>query len=212
MARLSDTRTQWWILAGVLAGGAIYMGTRARRQTIPVSERRIQWVDPDAPRRIRAYASQIERASDWPGLADFLVATAYIESRGNSQVEGVGGDNRALGWFQIRPQSSRAHELGLVPREALKREADQVALAAWYLHRMVTKHAAPDQVPDFLAGRRGWSSWSKVDDVDDPGFWKQLSMGYKAAGVHPDAMLEPATPGSWPGPMSALHLTRGVYA
>lgn len=207
------SRTQaWWVAAAIL-GMAAGVGYLRRGPSIPESTRTIQWIDGDAPRRIRLYAEPIEAAARWPGLADFLVAVAYIESRGVSHAKGAGGSNRALGWFQIRPDSSRASELGLDPVHALTAsEPDQVALAAWYLQRMVTKHAAPGQDPDFLAGRRGWASWSKVDDVDDPGYWQQLAMGYKAAGVPADAMLEGATPQSWPGPSAALQLARGVHA
>ena len=199
--------TAYWGVAAALVVGAIYAATTSRG-SVPESDRRIVWSDPDAPRRIRAYAAPIENLTGWDGLGDYLVAVAYIESRGNSQAGGDTG-NVARGWGGMRPESSRADELGLDPAVALKTEADSVALSAWYAYRMLG-YASDDQVADWLAVRRGWASYSKVDETDNPGYWKQLSMGYKAAGVPADRMLNRASPRSWPGPAAVLQAARGA--
>lgn len=209
------TTRAWWIAAAVLGLAAGYAAIRSRpgpRAFVPESDARIVWKDPDAPRRIRAYAAPIEAAAGWPGLGDFLVAVAYIESRGNSQA-GRDTGNLARGWGGMRPKSSSADKLGLDPAVALKTEPDSVALSADYAHRM-GKHAAPGQVPDWLAIRRGWASFALVDEVDNPGFWRQLAMGYKAAGVPASQMLQPAFPAGyhWPGVAAVLEAARGVSA
>lgn len=169
------------------------------------------WVDPDAPRRIRQLAANLEQAAGWPGLGDYLAGIAWIESRGNAHA-GSDVGNAARGWFGVRPQSAKVGELGLSP-SALKDEADAVALAAWYAHRL-RKYAAPGQQIDWLAVRRGWAYPGKVDDVHDPGYREQLAKGLAAAGVPADFMLRPAFPEGyeWPGIEAALQLTRGAIA
>lgn len=203
----------WWWVAGILGTAAIATAVFAPRVNIPESERRIQWVDPDAPRRIRAYAAPIEQLVGWPGLGDFLVAVAYIESRGNSQAGSDADTNEARGWYGMRPKSSRATDLGLDPLVVLKNEADATALAAWYAHRM-RKEALPGQQLDWLAVRRGWGFPKDVRAVDHPGYWKQLSMGLKAAGLPANWMLTPAFTSSydWPGVEAVRQAAKGAYA
>ena len=206
------TRT-WSVVAAALTLGAV--GAMALSGTkIPTSDRTIVWKDPDAPRRIRAHASAIEKVARWPGLADFLVAVAYIESRGNSQAGSSDpNSNAARGWYGIRPESGRAGELGLHRTGALKDEAAATAIAAWYAHRMRAQ-ASPGQVVDWLAVRRGWGYPKDVRDTDHAGYWKQLGMGLKAAGVPADFMLDPAFERdyAWPGMDAVLAASRGAYA
>lgn len=54
------------------------------------------------------YARQAEGALGWPGLADFLDAVAYTESRWTLTAgpPAVGPTNRATGPYQIRPNSA----------------------------------------------------------------------------------------------------------
>lgn len=205
---MTRTRTIWWVAAALLAGAALAASSGGRR-SIPESTKRIVWKDPDAPRRIRAYAERVEQIADWPGLSTYLVAVAYIESRGNSSAGGDDG-NVARGWFGIRPVSSRAADLGLNPALALKDEAQSVALAAWYAHRMRAE-ANPGQRMDWLAVRRGWGRPKDVRDTDNPGYWQNLAMGLKAAGVPANFMLEPAFSSSyrWPGIEAVLQAVEG---
>lgn len=157
------------------------------------------WVDPDAPRRIRLIAAPIEAALGWPGLGDYLAAIAWKESRGSSQAGSSGNNNKARGWFGVRPKSAKLAERGL-PVSVLKDERKSVALAADYAYRM-KKYGAPDQVVDWLAVDRGWANYWRVPDIYDPGYCNQLARGLVAAGLQPDFMLKPAfSPGfSWPG-------------
>jgi len=211
----SVKRSLWWGAAIVLGFAAVGVAVRPPRllDVLPESAKRIVWKDPDAPRRIRAHAAPIEAIANWPGLGDFLVAVAYIESRGDSQAGSDAHDNAARGWYGIRPESSRATELGLSPYAALKDEAQATALAAWYAERM-RKLADPGQVVDWLAIRRGWGLPKDVRAVTHPGYWEQLSMGLKAAGLPASWMLQPAfgPQYSWPGPETALAAAEGRLA
>jgi hypothetical protein len=183
------------------------------------------WIDPDAPRRIRAIAAPIEAAANWPGLGDFLVAKAWTESRGNPKA-GSDTGNAARGWFGLRPKSARVRDLAafLTPA-SLKQERPAVALAAWYAHRMHDE-AAPGQIVDWLAIARGWAYPRLVSDVDEAATVKGWLPGERSrqvrfnlthaltrgAGVAPTFMYEPAFPAnySWPGIDQVLGLAQGA--
>lgn len=161
-----------------------------------------RWVDADAPRRIRALAERL----GWPGLGDFLVAVAYWESRGNS-IAGSSAGNAARGWFGMRPQTARVDDLSLEP-DALKVEPVAVALAGWLVDRL-RPYAAPGQVVDWLAIRRGWYLPSLVDDVAEQhaasrkvreAFEEALAkVGLEASFMHQEVDFS-----SWPGIAAAM--------
>jgi hypothetical protein len=167
-----------------------------------------KWVDADAPRRIRELADRI----GWPGLADFLVAVAYWESRGNSQA-GEDDGNKARGWFGMRPVSARLGDLGL-EGDALKEESLAVALAAWYAWRL-QKYAADDQLMDWLAMRRGWYLPKLVSDVNEENtasakVHAALVEAYTKVGLDPNLMHDPSLEYQWPGVEAVIAQVRNA--
>lgn len=200
-------RKPWWIVP-VAVVGAIWWTSRGTASAAdPPPDRRVtgDWVDSDAPRRIRAIARPIEQAANWPGLGDYLAGIAYTESRGNAQA-GKDSGNAARGWFGIRPVSGRVGDLGL-SGDALKNERYAVALAAWYAHRL-RPYASSGQSIDWLAIRRGWAYPHLVDNVDHPGFLSQLQRGLSNAGSDPSLAHRRAFPPGyqWPGIDTVLAL------
>lgn len=167
------------------------------------------WKDADAPRRIRAIAAPIEAELAWPGLGDFLVAVAWIESRGNPNAGADADNNAARGWFGMRPKSAKLADRGLEV-SALKSERLAVALAADYAHRL-RKWWDPERI-DWLALRRGWGYPKDVKkwntEIAVPNFRK----GVTAAGLPLAWMQELAfTPDyDWPGFARVVELAKGA--
>lgn len=119
------------------------------------------WTDADAPRRIREIAAPLAAyTGQGRDLVDFLVTTAFTESRGNSRVGTDVDNNAARGWFGLRPATALAYELEpLLERgrvDLLKNERWAVALATWLVWRL-RKYGDPKQVVDWLAIRRGFA-------------------------------------------------------
>lgn len=171
------------------------------------------WADGDAPRRIREIAAQVEEATGWWGLGDFLVAVAWTESRGNSNAcnvseTGYCAQNSARGWFQGRPKSFLVRELEYLQKEnpdIILDERWSVALAAWYAYRL-RGFKYSGQVIDWLALRRGWAYPSRVSDVDEDyersmETRERFEDGVYKAGLDDNWMYERAFPSGfhWPG-------------
>lgn len=156
------------------------------------------WVDPSAPAQIQALAKPVERITNMKGLGKFLSGVAWIESRGNARA-GSDSGNSARGWFGMRPNSARVADVGLSP-DAIKDGATAVALAAWYIHRLLP-FASPGQKIDWLAIRRGWGYPVDLPKVDHPGYKDQLATGLRCAGIDPNFMFDTAIRSSytWPG-------------
>jgi hypothetical protein len=201
-----------WLVpvAAAVVVGLIVAGSRPAAAAVPRPVGPGQWVDPDAPRRIRELADRI----GWSGLSDFLVAVAYWESRGNSRA-GSDEGNAARGWFGLRPKSARVEDLGL-DGDALKDEALSVALAAWYAHRvMQPPYAVAGQAIDWLAVRRGWWLPKLVKDgyEAEPGSANvrlALEESFIKAGMDPMLMYEIADQFAWPGIDAVIAQVRGA--
>lgn len=185
--------------AGLFVGLATTQIRRRKNPYQPVPrESPGPWVDPDAPRRIREIATPLAKKLNMPGLPEFLIATAWIESRGNPYA-GSDAGNDARGWFGMRPKSARVSDIGLSP-DALKDEELAVALAAWYIERL-RPYAASGQEIDWIALRRGWAYPHLVDDVNNPGYKAQFDKGLAAASQPTSFMNKRAflKDYSWPG-------------
>lgn len=211
---------KYWPWLAVLGGGGL-LAALASRDHAPPPRRGGggggRWANAGAPAEIRRLAAPIERATGWDGLADFLVAVAWWESRGDATaVNPEGGPNAARGWFQIRPRSS--NNQGIVRDPALLLQTGiSVGIAADYAYRMVQRwrrDMGVVLVPDWLAIRRGWACPALVDDVDEtasiPGcpssadvrehFLKSLD----AVGLPRTFAEQPAEPQRWPGQQAVL--------
>lgn len=147
----------WWIVAAALGlGVALGPGERPREAGA------VKWAEPGAPGRIRAMAKRVERQTNWLGLADFLTAVAYWESRGDSNAIGSAGE---VGWFQIGSGSRCLEQLGIQQSDLRGNEWLQVVVAA--CHAQVLGTLYTDFVPDWLAIRRGWKYPRLTGDVHE---------------------------------------------
>lgn len=116
-----------------------------------------EWVDEDAPRRIRAYAEPIAELLGWWDLPTYLVNVAYTESRGNSRAcKAPCGQGWSRGWFQLRPNSYCYIGSEFTPEEFLEDEAAQVAIAACHARRLGIVYDEPGQIVQWQDIRHGW--------------------------------------------------------
>lgn len=196
--------TPYWIGAGILVAAALVAVRPSSTMPMSYQDRPVGtgWADGDAPRRIRQIAAPIERLAHWPGLGDFLVATAWRESRGNPRAANPSG---AKGWFQLFAQSARVRDLGYSSAVLTGDERMQVALAAWYAYRL-RPYATPNQNIDWSAISRGWAYPSLVDDVHlvherSRANLRRFLDGVTKAGLSESFMRYPAFPTgfNWPG-------------
>lgn len=180
----------------------------------------------DKAREIWDLASVLERISGWHGLGDFLVATAYTESRGNPKAGSSAQSNAARGWFGIRPSTAQNAAVDVDPN-VLKRKRWAVAIAADIAERLGRKYSASAQRVDWLAIRRGWAAPYLVADVDEtmpfdrikPGTNRKYRDGERstdvrlrlekavaATGLPDEFIYQPAFPPGfvWPGQAQAL--------
>lgn len=128
------------------------------------------WSDKYAPQRIRDLCEPLIYEMNWDGLDTFLVAKAWVESRGNPNAcfDDCKKQNAARGWFGMRPSSALVYELEVLRPEynnVIFNERWAVALAVWYAYRL-RNYADSGQVIDWLALARGWAFPSLVNDVD----------------------------------------------
>lgn len=161
------------------------------------------WVDPDAPRRIRELAAQVEDAvGGWPGFADFLVAVAYWESRGAADaVNPEGGPNAARGWFQIRRKTAN-HPAVLANPDLLLDERVAVAMAADLAYRHALRAVRGGTPVTWGAIRRGWRLPKLVVDETSAasrGVGQRFAQALSAVGLPASFADEPAMPNDWPG-------------
>lgn len=159
---------------------------------------------------IRALANRVEQVTNWPGLGDYLAATAYTESRGNPVVRAGTKANSATGLFQCRPKTCLVHEDELeavqpMGGELLKDPALAVATAAWLAWRL-RNFDSPGQTVDWLAIRRGWALPRLVSDVNETeqrsiDVRNRFSQGVARAGLPQSFMYQRAFPSGmrWPG-------------
>lgn len=187
-----------WALPVALGLGASSLAMAAlfasRRDTSECPGRWNQEGDDDYIRTLVAPAEKVMRL---PGLSDFLVAVAWIESRGNPEASQPGA-NGARGLFGMRPESARVYELGLAADDLLDPETS-VALACWYLERC-HRYLEDGQEMTWAAVRRCWSYPALVDNVDHHDTEVNLSKGLACAGVPRDFMeRELSRWYRWPG-------------
>lgn len=171
------------------------------------------WRDADAPRRIRAYAHEIEKATGWAGLGDFLAAVAYSESRGNPDALGDGGG--AHGWFQLHTGSWCLKKLGMSAAQVVAAgERFQVVAAACHVYRLGTIYDAPGQTVRWGDIRRGWKFPGHVkpqyaDTAQGRQTAANFRRGLRAVGVPTSHAGAPALPPGfhWEGVQALLNAT-----
>ena len=197
-------------IGGVVGVALIATALRpsTKKKTTSTKKRPKAWTS-GAQEEIRALAQILEDNLGWIDFGDFLVAKAWTESRGVARTGSSGQNNKARGWFGLRPKSAFAHDLKYLATEypnLLKDKRWAVAMAAWYAKRL-RPFAFDGQTIDWLALARGWAYPSRVGDVNET---KQRSKDTRRrfeyavakAGRDPDLfMYERAfRPGwSWPG-------------
>lgn len=198
-----------FVISCILIGCATLQSKRryqvGARVVTPTPAAPHEWKNPGAPARIRQLVSRITRVHPWPGLADYLVAVAWTESRGDPNAQHDASYNSARGWFQIRPQTA-GHPAILQNPDLLKNEAWAVAAAADLAERLGRKYAAPGQEPDWVAIRRGWAYPRLVADVHETNprsvdVRRRVERAHDAAGIPRAAMYSRVFPPNfrWPG-------------
>lgn len=163
-------------------------------------------------RLLRAYGETLELTLTWPGLADFLDATAYTESRwspraGASKV----GTNGAIGAYQFRPNSAfTKKEWGwnkaekIAHGELLLDPLISTAAAVDYLRRV---HAYPGAngatmgslraslaYPNFVGGRSHANNKSRYDKAI-----RNFVIALGKAGLPASFASQAAYPAGWGG-------------
>ncbi len=203
-----------WGVGGVAAATAVALGTYAATRpssTAPGSEKG----------KVRALGERVEALGILPGFADFLVATAFIESRFNPSAGSSAPhpSNAARGWFGHRPGSAMNSKNGLTELRRthpnlLKNRAWAVALAADYVRR-VLPFADPGQVVTAEDLRRAWKFPKNIADsaVSDAGQAKsrrQFSNAAKKTGVPVSMLSRPVELGDWPGVLPLVEALGGA--
>lgn len=161
----------------LMLGGAALMGGGGSSKRRPIQSGTSTgpgvWKDKDAPRRIQRYAAPIEYGLPWPGITDYLVAVAYGESRGVSNIcKDPCGAGWSRGWFQLRPISKCFKDMGLSADAFRNNEAAQVAVAICHARRLGIAYDEPGQSVQWRDIRRGWkypkwtgASWRNRSDT-----------------------------------------------
>jgi hypothetical protein len=171
-------------------------------------------------REICDLGREVEALGVLPGFAAFLIPTAFIESRFNPNAGSSGANNKARGWYGLRPQSAFNFRNDLTQLQSqpnlLKDPRWATAMAADYARRLIvfnTKKSRRDQLT-WKDIRRGWALPKLTDPSrrgDRPGNLTQFRNAIKATGTDPALADARVLLGDWPGTRAVLeHL--GVKA
>lgn len=156
---------------------------------------------------------RVEGMGTLPGFAEYLLATAYTESRFNPDAGSDAINNAARGWFGLRPRSAMNYKNDLEHLQGdphlLKDPAWSVALAADYARRLYP-YRNDGQKMTFDAIRRGWAYPDKVADISSS--WSKAKLkkfrgALSAVGLSPSLATKQIPLGDWPGlPAVLSHL------
>ncbi len=184
----------------VVASGVGGTASRAGR-TIKGANRRL----------LRDMGEKLEREIEWPGLADFLDATAYTESRwspgaGTKKV----GTNGAIGAYQIRPKSAFTRREWGQDFDRVGHGADlldpivNTAAIVDYMRRVFPYKNAPSAdwarmraalaYPHYIGGRDRARSKKRFDAAV-----ARFSTGLEKTGTPQSFARRPAYPPGWGG-------------
>ncbi len=197
----SDRRVAWAV-GGLVTAAAVGVATW------------LVWPSPAAAApssrkaQVRQLGERVEALGVLPGFADFLVASAFIESRFNPNAGSDEVNNAARGWFGMRPRSAFNFKNGLTALATshpnlIKDPAWAVATAADYARRILP-FADPGQVVTGEDLRRGWKfpgniADSKVSDAGKAKSRKQFQSAATRTGVPLSMLTRPMVLGDWPG-------------
>ncbi len=171
--------------------------------------------------KVRELGERVEALGILPGFADFLVATARIESRFNPDAGSSAGfpNNSARGYFGHRPGSAMNAKNGLSKLRKshpnlLKNREWSVALAADYARRVIPR-ADPGQVIEFQDLRRAWKFPGNIADsaVTDAGTARSRRQFLNAAtktGVPLSMLTRTVELGDWPGILPLVEALGGA--
>ncbi len=187
-----------WLAAAGIVGAAVLL--RSSTAAASPSAR------PLGATSIRLMALPLEQLLRQPGLADFLTAVAYTESRFDTNAANSLGFR---GLFQMNTNTSRVADAGGKPDD-LFNPRWSIALVAWFFSRL-RNYARPGQTIDWLAVRRGMAYPTLVDDVEEQDQRSRevrgrLEEGLRAVKLPQSFMRRAAFPAgyNWPGIAAAL--------
>jgi len=184
-----------WLAAGALVGAAMLLRSSSAVGSTSPGRTVLNATS------LRLMARPVERLLRQPGLADFLAATAYTESRFNTRATNHLGFR---GLFQMTASTSRVADAG-GDANSLYSPRWSIALVAWYISRL-RSYAAHGQVIDWLAVRRGMAYPYLVADVGEHeersrAVRDRFEQGLRAVGLHLSFAHQRAFPPgyNWPG-------------
>ena len=154
--------------------------------------------------QIRQLASKVEAMGTLNGFADFMIPTAFIESRFNPEAGSSAKNNAARGWFGMRPVSAFnwRNDLEWLAGEhpnLLKDPKWAVATAADYAARLIKYNTDPGQRVYFRDLRRGWA------------LPKRTRAGYRASGGANLRQFEEAIEKTGTPPIAGRRVFLGNY-
>lgn len=202
---------RWPIALALLAGGALLLagGTASANQGPITKEEREEY-----RRRIREIGDEIEDRYGIAGMADYLDAVAYWESRYNPTVGGDGG--RSIGLYQMQANTAFRQTNGLTgfrpqANTILRDPTKATLLAVDYAVNRVKRSQQAGGPGDWFAVRRGWRLPASTSDVDGskyPAVWTKVqdhfTQALEAIGVDPSFMYQRPDVSGYPGVQQML--------
>lgn len=196
---------RWPIIAAIAIGGAVVLASGSARASAPVTKEERE----EYRRRIREIGDEVTRLYGIEGMADYLDAVAYWESRYSPGVAGDGG--RSIGMFQMQAGTAFRQSNGLTdlrPRaESILRDPTKATLLAVdYAVNRVKRSRQAGGPGDWFAVRRGWrlpASTSDVDGSQYPDVWDKVqdhfAQALKAVGLPTSFMYRKPDVSGYPG-------------
>lgn len=196
---------RWPIVVALAIGGALALSAGTARAEGPITkeERR------EYRRRAREVSEEIESLYGIDGLADYLDAVAYWESKWNPVVAGDG--SRSIGLYQMQAGTAFRQSNGLTdlrPQAGtiLRDPTKATILAADYAVNRVKVSRRAGGPGDWFAVRRGWYLPASTADVDGstyPQAWDRVLRNFtkalKAVGLPVDFMYRTPDVSGYPG-------------
>ncbi len=145
-----------WLIVPALASVAWMMTGSSSRAS---SSSKLMPLDAAA---IRKLALPVENRLQQTGLANYLAARAFTESRYNADAQ---NDSGRKGLWQMSASTSNVDALGK-PASVLLNPRWSLALVAWFIERL-RAYGDPGQTIDWLAVTRGMAYPHLVNDVHE---------------------------------------------
>ena len=174
---------RWPLIIAIAAGGALLLSSGSSHASGPITkEERSEY-----RRFIRKLGGEVEAKYGIEGMADYLDAVAYWESKYNPTV--AGDSSRSIGLYQMQAGTAFRQSNGLTD---LRPQADRILrdptkatlLAVDYAVNRVKRSRQAGGPGDWFAVRRGWYlpvSTADVDGSEYPDAWNRVLRNFTRA-------------------------------